>query len=452
MAGPVPRKMQKDITTRAAQAPSRWGLRILWVSGFLNLLLLGAVWNQRWPRIGPVDKDDLGLPSKDGATTSTRGSRARKAAGSNNVRNQIWAGISSTNFLIFAEHLRQVGCPEKTVCAIVRPALTRWYEGQRLAQEHSQLATSSNYWATGKRRRELRIETARFRDSLRKSLADVQQSLGCPITDAFQQESTEDFLVFGFLGQERLGGIEGLLVKASQRLDEWADKGWGREIHNYRYRTPADFVRLRQEAVAFDRDVAGLLSPGDLEELVARYYCFERGYLAQTNSIFDSTGITPTEFRSLMLLCAKAEHFSMAELNPYWPGLEESPSDPSKAPSIEQVTALLGTQRAAEFARETDPLFAGAKSSLLTLKVPEAVVGQSYELVQRAVAAAADWRAQAFQDPNAAKRGIVELRNTLRQQLGQLFEGVPEDSRNQVLNAWVDQKLLEAWNSTGGAP
>lgn len=445
--------MQTESTTLAAQAHSRWGLRILWVSGFLNLLLLGAIGNQRSHKTGPADSPKLSLPAKDGATTSTRDSRPRKSIAHDNVRSQIWIGISSTNFLLYAEHLRQVGCPEKTVCAIVRPALNRWYEGQRSAQEHAQLAVGSNYWATGKRRRELRNETAKFRDSLRKSLAGVQQSLGCPITDAFQQESVEDFLVFGFLGQDRLAEIEGLLVKASQNLSEWYDKGWGPlQVPNHASRTPSDFIRLRQQAVAFDRDLAGLLSPGDLEELVARYYCFERGYLTQTNSIFDSTGITPSEFRSLMLLCAKAEHFSMAELNPYWPILEESPADQSKAPSPTEVTALLGARRAADFARETDPLFAGAKSSLLSLKVPESAAGQGYELVQRAVAVAADWRAQASQDPIAAKRGIVELRNTLREQLGQLFVGISEDSRNQILNTWVDQKLLEAWNNTGGAP
>lgn len=445
--------MQTEATSLAAQAPSRRGLRILWVSAFVNLLLLGAIGNQRWHRIGPTDTVVLSQPVPDAATQSPRSSRSRKAAVVDNVRNQIWNGIRSTNFLIYAEHLRQVGCPEKTVCAIVRPALNRWYEGQRSAHEHSQLAAGSNYWATGKRRRELRNETATFRDSLRKSLAGVQQSLGCPITEAFQQESAEDFLVFGFLGQDRLAEIEGLLVKASQTISEASDKGWGpMQIPNHASRTPSDFIRLWKQAIAFDRDLAGLLSPGDLEELVARYYCFERGYLAQTNSIFDSTGITPTEFRSLMLLCARAEHFSMAELNPYWPILEESPSDQGKSPSNKEVAALLGAQRAADFARETDPLFAGAKSSLLSLKVPESAAGQGYELVQRAVAMAADWRAQASQDPIAAKRAVIELRNTLRQQLGNLFVGISEDSRNQILNTWVDQRLLEAWNNTGGAP
>ncbi len=445
--------MQKEAPVPSMPTPSRWGLRILWVSGILNLLFLGAIGNQRWHRTGPANKASLSLSDQDGSTTSTRGSWTRRSAASDNVHNQIWSGIRSTNFLLYAEHLRQVGCPEKTVCAIVRPALNRWYEGQRTPQEHSQLAASSNYWATGKRRRELRGETAKFRESLRKSLVGIQQSLGCPITDAFQQESVEDFLVFGFLGKDRLAAIEALLVKASVRLEEWSDKGWGPVQNQYHgSRTPADFVRLRQEAVAFDRDLAGLLSPGELEELVARYYCLGRGYLSQTNSIFDSTGISPTEFRSLMLLCAKAEHFSMAELNPYWPILEESPADQSKSPSNAEVMALLGAQRAADFARETDPLFAGAKSSLMALKVPESVAGQGYELVQRAVAVATDWRAQASQDPIAAKRGIIELRNTLRQQLGQLFVAIPEDSRNQILNTWVDQRLLEAWDSTGAAP
>ncbi len=171
-------------------------------------------------------------------------------------RFQTWSTLESTNLLLYAENLRKAGCPEKTVCDIVVPALERW-EADRLSEvsvAHSD--AGSNYWATGKRRREINAAVDKEREKIRMARNQIRGALLCPDTEPFAHETEQDFLVFGFLRPDQLHGIEQLLAKATERIQYWGDRGWGggSRFAPESASRPPDLLKIKAEAKSFDAD------------------------------------------------------------------------------------------------------------------------------------------------------------------------------------------------------
>jgi hypothetical protein len=372
-------------------------------------------------------------------------------------RFQIWSTLESTNLLLYAENLRKAGCPEKTVCDIVVPALLRW-EAERFSEvaiAHSD--AGSNYWATGKRRREINAIADQEREKIRIARKQIRKSLLCPETEPFQQENEQDFLVFGFLRPDQLQGIAQLQAKAADRIQDWQAKGWGINARSApdKARRPSDLLQIQAEARAFDADFAQLMSPAELEELTARYYYFERGSFHQTNSPFYSSGISPTELRSLTLIEVQTEKYSMATLNPYWSiweQLQESPSDENASPPVDDLLALLGPQRTAEYLRATDPTYNDLRELLSARKLPLELADAGYALVQQSLSTVNQLRVEAEQDPPSVRQGMKKLRQGLLEQWGAMLTGIPEEARTAELKLWTDQALRRAWEQAGKGP
>jgi len=442
---------------------SRWARWILGGSCLLNGVLAVMVLIRGSHPPHRLDESDSSVTPKPELPASTQTSTAQPPATEAVFPNrfQIWSTLESTNLLLFTEHLRKAGCPEKTVCDIVVPALSRW-EADRFSEvaiAHSD--AGSNYWATGKRRREINAVVHQEREKIRIVRKQIRNSLLCPDTEPFEQENEQDFLVFGFLRPDQLQGIQQLLARAAERIENWQEKGWGVNARPApdSPRRPSDLLQIQAEATAFDTDVARLMSPAELEELKARYYYFERGSFRQTNSPFDSSGISPTELRSLTLLEVQAEIYSMATLNPYWSiwdQLQENPSNENDAsrvePRVDDLTALLGPQRAAEYLRSTDPTYNDLRELLTTRKLPLELADAGYALVQQSLSTVNQLRASAQQDPPAVRQGMKELRQGLREQWGTLLAGVPKETQTVELKLWTDQALRRAWEQAGKRP
>ena len=447
-------------TSSSTKTPaSRWARWILGRSCLLNgvLAVMVLIRGSRPPH--RIDESDSSVTLKPELPASTQTSPAQPPATGAFVpsRFQIWSTLESTNLLLYAENLRKAGCPEKTVCDIVVPALERW-EADRFSEvaiAHSD--AGSNYWATGKRRREINAVMHQEREKIRIESKQVRNSLLCPDTEPFEQENEQDFLVFGFLRPDQLQGIEQLLAKAAERIENWQEKGWGVSARSApeRARQPSDLLQIQAEVKAFDTDVARLMSPAELEELKARYYYFERGSFRQTNSPFDSSGISPAELRSLTLLQIQAEKNPMATLNPYWSiwdQLQESLSDENAAPPVDDLIALLGPQRTAEYLRATDPTYNDLRELLSARRLPPELADAGYALVQQSLSTLNQLRAEAWQDPPSVRQGMKELRQGLLEQWGAMLAGIPEDARTAELKLWTDQALRRAWEQAGKGP
>ena len=438
---------------------SRWARRILGASCLLNgvLAVMVLIRGSRPPH--RLDESDSSVTPKPELPASTQTFTAQPPAAGAVVpsRFQIWSTLESTNLLLYAEHLRKAGCPEKTVCDIVVPALSRW-EADRfseVAMAHS--SARSNYWATGRLRREINAAVYQERETIRMSRKQIQKALLCPDTEPFEPETEQDFLVFGFLRPDQIHGIERLLAQAAERIENWQENGWGvstRIKPDDRIR-PADLLQIQSEARAFDADFARLMSVAELQELTARYYYLEQGSFRQTNTPFDSSGISPTELRSLTLLQVRAENYSMSTLNPYWSiwdQLQRNSPDENASPPMDDLTALLGPQRTAEYLRATDPTYNDLRELLTARKLPLEFADAGYALVQQSVPTLNELRATARQDPSSARQGMKELRQSLREQWETLLAGIPKDTQTVELKLWTDQALRRAWEQAGKRP
>lgn len=199
---------------------SPWARRILSGSHLLNLVLAITFLVVRGHAPHPLDiPPSTNTPSNQELPLPSGRARPKVAKVIETGRVQIWSSLESTNLLLYAENLRSVGCPEKTVCDIVVPALDRWM-GDRFAEiSVSQSIAGSNYWATGKRRREINAEFRRQGDNVRQARREIRKALLCSDTDDSGIKSTREFLVFGFLSADRLAAMDQLLAKSKERIE-----------------------------------------------------------------------------------------------------------------------------------------------------------------------------------------------------------------------------------------
>lgn len=94
----------------------------------------------------------------------------------------VWSQIESNDFREFAANLRQAGCPEETLCDVIRPAILRSFNGRK-----GQLAQGGNYWATGESRRALRANAAAAEIGQNEAQDRLLAELACPI-DLLEKE------------------------------------------------------------------------------------------------------------------------------------------------------------------------------------------------------------------------------------------------------------------------
>ena len=432
---------------------SPWARRILWGSHLLNVVLAITFLVVRGHAPHPLDippstntlsKQELSLPSGR--------ARPHVAKVVETGRFQIWSSLESTNLLLYAENLRSVGCPEKTVCDIVVPALDRWM-GDRFAEiSLSQSIAGSNYWATGKRRREINAEFRRQGDNVRQARREIRKSLLCTDTNGFGIKSTREFLVFGFLADDRLAAMDQLLAKSKERIEIWEGKGWGSRGRTGVFREASDLQQIRAEKRAFDADLAKLLPVADFEELTVRSYSWDRDSFDQTNSPFGDLRISPGELRSLTMLRVKAEQFSIPMLNPYADLLDDEPPDSQSPLSVDDLTALLGPQRTAEFIRAIDPSYIEARELLTFHELPVELANAGYDLIQQSLPALKELRTIAGQDFSSARHAMQEIRRNVRQQWEAMLSGIPDEPRFAELKLWTEQALRRAWEQTGNQP
>ncbi|MEI6356038.1 MAG: hypothetical protein WCP53_02925 [Verrucomicrobiota bacterium] len=153
----------------------RFRTRVLAGSVLLNVALaIGLAWSgvhrafsggqEREPgragRDSPVRRRAIGTPE------SPRPSQPRQRS--------VWSRLESTNLIEFAANLRRVGCPDETVCDILRPVIER---DHTVRQEQARFI--GDFWATGDRRRQLRRRTIDQRAALTEERDRLLSELAC---------------------------------------------------------------------------------------------------------------------------------------------------------------------------------------------------------------------------------------------------------------------------------
>ena len=408
---------------------TRW-----WVASLMLNVLLGA-YLLRPGSTRPVafESDAIQVPAQDSSRTPAHRSRRSQPGTQPVTLDTPWSQIESTNLTVFAANLREVGCPEETVCDLLRPAAARWF-----TQCIRQVNGTGDFWAVGLERQKLRRKQAMDRATLREEQDRFLATLPCSRSEAYDQgESLLVDMVTGFPPSPKREQLRNLFQEIQRRYLYW------------RERTGLIFLPEEVEAIHDERDKAmaqlgSLLSAAERQEVELRAYAVPR--------VMDSL---PTEIKDLHLTGPELREYCRimvstdAENTVPWSGyrdlLSEGDPVPSKAQTDRELMALLGQERFQQYQIHSDPTFAAASQLVHQFALPE---GLEFQLTESVVG----WKSQvaAFHeawavDPEGTQNALRSGAQAERQRLEALMAGIPEDRRNVLINSWVVDAAREIW-------
>jgi hypothetical protein len=409
-------------------APRRWLFASLVVNVLLASYLLRAAVH-RPAGEGGFSKDVAVRPSAGGAPRRATQIPAWRRA----VRGSIWSRIESTNLDEYVANLRRVGCPDETVCDIVRPASERAY-----AAAVARTREGGDFWASGSERRALAKAARPVVDALRREEEAFLSGLAClqPFGRNFEENLLLD-MVFGFAGPVKRDQVLSLVAEHKKRAAYWAERCGG-------VRLPADVAAMKEEEARFRQRWAATLSEAELEEFRLRVAAVHASM--SDSGALEKLHLSPSEFREY----AKIRWRRNGDEDVPGGDLTLGGDEPEKSTDEEMNAAmrrLLGENRFNAFRTSSEQL-GGAVNSLLTeFKAP-------VETAARVTGMIADWRDEvaAYRkqwdaDPAAAGEALRNRRDELRQTMESLLQNVPEERRARVLTEWVDDIARNAWIS-----
>jgi LysM repeat protein len=265
----------------------RWRV-LLWLSLLANLVLaLGWIWSVRHDNT-PITRTTI-LPG------TTNPPIVKTAVV---VRRQFftWQEVESADYPTYIKNLHDIACPEQTIRDIIIADVNALYARRRATEV---VTVDQQWWRAEPDTNVLQTASAKIREldlERRGLLATLLGtnweggdlvSLPRPTRAAIPLDGP----VLGAMPAEVKQAVEQISVNAADRIEEYlaAQHQAGKEPD------PAELARLRQQT---RRELAGVLSPTQLEEYLLRYSDSARSLrsdLAQLKSF----NATPEEFRTM---------------------------------------------------------------------------------------------------------------------------------------------------------
>jgi hypothetical protein len=322
-----------------------------------------------------------------------------------------WRQLESANYEEYVGNLRAIGCPEKTVRDIILADVEDYYRKRRAA-----LQLNQHFWLAGKRRSASEKPLEEGLDDLdREQRALIRRLLSVEwagvsyrrfyLHDPDIRSQAESRLIFGPMTEETYQCAMQVFDKY-QYLGDEAGSRW------QKFKTDAQEAECRAEykklTQALKQDLAGVLSPSQVQELIAR--ATASYYRVGGNFAVEAVRLTPAEARQIAL--ARAGDACLASLLDYPQTDEERRLN--GANFIEKVVALLGENRFAEFQRAQDYGY----RQLLDLgnrnNLPKETAIQIYDLRQLAEKEFERIRKDASLDATARQQQFTDLKNELQ--------------------------------------
>jgi len=320
-----------------------------------------------------------------------------------------WQQIESPDFATFISNLRLVGCPEQTIRDIIIAEVNAVF-AQRRATEL--VTADQQWWRSEPDTNVVRMaaEKARELDEERRAL--LTRLLGpnwetgdlVSIPRPSRPGVALDGPVLGTLSADTKQAIEEISVRSQDRMQAYLDA----QSHLGKQPDPVELARLRQQT----RDeLAGVLSPPELEEFLLRYSQDAndlRGYFGQLQYF----NPTPDEFRAVFratdAIDQKIELLADAT---------DASSVASRKALLDQrenmIKIALGPERFAEYEMLQDPAYRDAVAAADAAGTPEAV--QTYYAIN--LAALAEQQRIAADTNLTANQKNIELKQLELQQL-----------------------------------
>ncbi len=419
--------------------PGRLRTHVALGSLAINLLLLVLLLRPMSWQSSSADGD--GLPrGRTGTENPLHNNQASALSPTSSARMamSVWSQLESNDFHEFAANLRQAGCPDETVCDVIRPAVLRSFDGRR-----GQLAQGGDYWATGESRRALRAQAEAAETGLNDARDRLLAELVCP-TDLLEKRD-DNFemrllieLASGFLNRNAQRALLRLIMDVEPIVERWSERTRGVLL-------PDDITALHRERAGLWQRLGQILSDSEREEVDLRVWQMTKGGGATVDERQRQLRLTPAELRKFSQIKSGAETSVLTELLDLHKFLGDSSPRLSEADVNAQLTDLLGDERYARYRKDHDGIFLAAEQLAEQHHLPSGAAGAVYQTVEEFRAALAPLRAAWSSDKEQARRALLEQREQIRARLDAILADAPEPGRRKALDSWVDQVIQEIW-------
>jgi hypothetical protein len=426
------RFMRTPIPLRDSTSAGRAGWRWLIASQALNLLLVTALFRLPGMTRSATREAQPENQRTEESVGKLHRSKARRTQASFGTP---WSLIESTNLLEFAGNLRRAGCPEESICDILRPAAARYFALQIQRSEHT-----GDPWSTGATRREQRRAAAGARAAFREEHARFLKSLSC---SQLERMADDEFLtlefVVGFAGEGVRDQIASILHEVKRRVLFWNEKTGGILL-------PEEVEAIRREQRAIQTQVEQLMTPSQREEAQLRAYRLGH-FLFGNTAAMNGLNLSGDEFRSFCRIQSEANPERWIPWNELGEllGHESTTAVVATRETDTALRALLGETRFREYQLKDQNAYSETSKLAADFNQPSELANQVAGLVLDWRGEVSDLHQQWKTDAENSRSLLLQYRANLKGQLEQLLANVPQSRRQEVVERWIDDIIREEW-------
>lgn len=398
-------------------------------------LVLGA-WLMRNLRGSPsILEAPTDASASDAPKTSilARGSASLQSAPK--VPGSPWSELETTNLTEFAANLRRVGCPEETICDLLRPAAYRWFTSRIQAADRER-----DFWASGMERQKQDRENTSGRSALRQEERQFLSSLPCnPDAETYSgMEWMIDAAVLGSMNSPQHEELLALLSQMEARISYWSERSKGMFL-------PEEVDAIHQEHTEFITKLGSLLSESQKEEFLLRSY-----------ALFNWMDRLPPKLADLHLNGPQLREFCRilvaqdSNLNSLWSGylnlLNEGPPPAPWPQTVRDMTALLGDERSIEGFEIID--------KDLDLSINQAAQASNRTLTHQIIDRVIAWKSEVYKfrerwnkNPDGVEAALPVAAQEVRRQLTGLLANtaIPLAEQHTRIDDWIREFGGTAW-------
>ena len=426
--------MPSPLSPPASRHPKGGYSRWLVLSIVANLLLASyLVLSSTSRRTTPTPASTSGPGEGPTSSAQDRPALVPKTPSSTNSPPLPWTQIQTTNLTQYAANLRQVGCPDETVCDILRPAVDRWFTAciERLDR-------TGDFWAVGAVRQQQRKARTSARAALREEEDRFLATLPCTRDAEF--DFLETFILdtaLGFPPSPKREQIQALFQEISRRCLYWRERTGNIFL-------PEDVEAIHRERNAAATRLSGLLTARQLEEFELRFY-----------AIINWLSNAPNEISPLHLNASECREFCRA--------IGAHTSDRA-APNLGYETLLdeLTTSTAAQFQLDMMNIL-GPERLFAWLMAKEPLASQVGKVINQygieptgakdLLEGLVGWKLKVEigkeawpSHPDDVESFLDSEAHALRAQVDSTLGPLPPEARSSLMKEWTQRFAEEAWS------
>lgn len=393
------------MTINSIQTAGFWSKAVLASSVLLSFVLLALIfrWSKEKPSSGPA------AVVEDVPKTAPVFEAPVPVAATFFVTNQFhWRMLESTNFEQYANNLRGIGCPERTIADILRAELKEHY-----AEREWMLKVSQPFWIGGRERRAAERRQMELRAELRREHEAALAHFGIRAEkslehgDRFLFAAVLRFLI-GPVPDEKFWQVLNLTEKYSAAEEEMRERRMG-------VTTDEDESEEKALNERLIRDLSAVFSAQEFEELAAR---MTGGDLFGDGVYSQVLQLNAYELRQIAVL--KSDRGLDFNFLTFSMTLNEDPERGARFTN--GVAQLLGPERFEMFVRAGDSVFKEILGFTQEQRIPVVTAVQLHELRKLAAEQGKAIGSGSTDDAERAQRTLEleeELRTGAIQILGQ---------------------------------